>query len=163
MMNRIKQNEETYTKYYYEKIAPLNRCKSYGPDAVSCIIGGINDNVVMTGAKARNHTTPESLYVYLSNLTSGTEKSKLHEHSSKFYSRNKYRRFNNKSLSRVGKSVTCYKCKKDGHTADLCDEKTKSKSVPSSSEKRCAFCRRSGQLEERCFLKKKLLVSKESI
>lgn len=46
----------------------LNRCKIYGADAVSCIIGGIFDRIVKTGATAANHATPESLYTYLANL-----------------------------------------------------------------------------------------------
>ncbi|KAJ8963049.1 hypothetical protein NQ318_018512 [Aromia moschata] len=74
MMNRTKRSEESYAKYYYEKMALLNRCKIQGTDAVSCIIGGIYDNVVKTGASAGNHQTPESLYGYLTSLT--TEKNR---------------------------------------------------------------------------------------
>lgn len=54
MMRRRK-----YTKYYYEKCALLNAWKIYGRDAVSCIIAGIDDNVVKTGARAGNHQCPD--------------------------------------------------------------------------------------------------------
>ncbi|KAK4880911.1 hypothetical protein RN001_004230 [Aquatica leii] len=52
MQRRRKRPHETYTKYYYEKCVLLNSCKIQRTDAVSCLIGGIDDNVVKTGTRA---------------------------------------------------------------------------------------------------------------
>lgn len=68
MMQRNKCSNETYSKYFYEKMTLLNNCKISGIDAVSCLIEGIDDNVVKTSAKAGNHQRPESLFQYLSTL-----------------------------------------------------------------------------------------------
>ncbi|KAK4872980.1 hypothetical protein RN001_015009 [Aquatica leii] len=65
MQRRRKRPDETYTKYYYEKCVLLNSCKIQGTDAVSCLIGGIDDNVVKTDARAGKHQTPESLHEFL--------------------------------------------------------------------------------------------------
>lgn len=165
MMSRTKQPNETYIKYYYEKIALLNCCKIFGLDAVSCIIGGIKDNVVKTGATAGNHQSPESLYGYLSNLSIITETSnKMNEYSSKPFNKNKNQHFRyNKNLPRIEKSIICYKCRKIGHTADVCKETTMRGSSVNKSLKRCDFCHRSGHLEEECFKKKMSLKPKPSI
>lgn len=68
MIQRKKQNHESYAQYYYDKVVLLNDCDISDEKAVSCIIGGIDDRVVSSGAKAGKHTTPESLYTYLSTL-----------------------------------------------------------------------------------------------
>ncbi|KAJ8943129.1 hypothetical protein NQ318_017326 [Aromia moschata] len=137
MLNRTKRSEKSYAKYYYEKMALLNRCKIQGTDAVSCIIGGIYDNVVKTGASAGNHQTPESLYGYLTSLT--TEKNR--ESSAKVSGKNKFGNFrNNKSVKTTGRTI--------------CEEKEK-RDTTKRTERRCNFCRRNGHLEEECFLKKK--------
>lgn len=68
MLQRQKIPGESYAKYYYEKCSLLAKCKITNSDAVSCIIGGINDNMVKTSARASNYQTPELLYNYLSSL-----------------------------------------------------------------------------------------------
>ena len=60
MSNRRKKIDETYTRYFFEKRALLNAVKIDGPDAVSCIIGGIDDIVVTSGARAGRHQSPET-------------------------------------------------------------------------------------------------------
>ncbi|CAH1993892.1 unnamed protein product [Acanthoscelides obtectus] len=75
MMQRRKRLDESYSRYFYEKTALLNACGISGENAVSCIIGGIGDVVVQTGAKAGGYGTPEALYRYLSTIpeTSGVQ------------------------------------------------------------------------------------------
>lgn len=43
IMNRRRITNENYTKYFYEKIVLHKRCKIFGLDTASCVIGGIND------------------------------------------------------------------------------------------------------------------------
>lgn len=62
MIKRVKKPEENYIKYYYEKIALTNLCGIKGKNAVSCILGGISNQIVITGAKAGQYQTPETLY-----------------------------------------------------------------------------------------------------
>ena len=153
MMNRRKRQDETYAKYYYEKMALLNRCKIYGEDAVSCLIGGIYDTVVKTGATAGNHRSPESLYAYLSNLSTLSGISRGDHQQSKQYIRNKQQNFVR------GK---CYKCHKPGHNANDCRIRNDNKQS-NKEEIRCNFCRRNGHLEEQCFFKKKAVQPKPTI
>ncbi|KAJ8912010.1 hypothetical protein NQ315_003547 [Exocentrus adspersus] len=68
MLKRKKETNETYSKYYYEKMALLTQCEIFGTKAVSCIIGGIEDDVVKTGAQAGNYETPLALFKYLSKI-----------------------------------------------------------------------------------------------
>lgn len=164
MINREKSPDETYTRYYYEKLALLNKCKIYGPDAVSCIIGGLSSVVVKTGATAGNHQTTDSLYAYLSNLnnlpgmskTSGTAKSPIKH--------NRHRFVPTKPSKKGGKPIICYRCNKPGHTANLCGVKpSTSQAVNEREDNRCMFCRRVGHVEENCFAKKRALNAKPTI
>ncbi|KAJ8917081.1 hypothetical protein NQ315_013000 [Exocentrus adspersus] len=70
MLKRKKETNETYSKYYYEKMALLTQCEISGAKAVSCIIGDIEDDVVKTGAQAGNYETPLALFKYLNNKPS---------------------------------------------------------------------------------------------
>lgn len=65
MLRRKKQYNETYSEYLYEINAMLINCNITGVGAVSCLIGGIVDVIVKTGAKAGKHQTLEQLYEYL--------------------------------------------------------------------------------------------------
>lgn len=151
MIARRKRQEETYAKYYYEKIAMLNRCKIFGEDAVSCIIGGIHDTIVKTGATAGNHKSPESLYGYLSSLNNTASTSKIGSDHFQLRFKNKNRRhFQKHKVNEMsGKGVTCYRCKQVGHTANFCKEK-----ITEKNKLNCNFCHRAGHLEENCFTKR---------
>jgi hypothetical protein len=64
MMQRVKRVEEKYLRYYYEKLVLLNQCDINGKKAVSCLIAGIQDVVIKTGATAGGYT-PSTLLGYL--------------------------------------------------------------------------------------------------
>lgn len=152
MMNRTKRHDETYCKYYYEKLALLNSCEITGKKAVSCIIGGIFDTIVKTGAKAGNYATPESLYNYLCSIDAPGPSKKPHlsgvpqKHRSGGF---KVKNANYKQSA----TVTCFSCNKIGHTARTCVERRQDRN--GNSGKRCNFCRHMGHLEEECFQKKR--------
>jgi hypothetical protein len=61
MMQRVKRVEEKYLRYYYEKLVLLNQCDINGEKAVSCLIAGIQDVVIKTGARAGGYTDPSTL------------------------------------------------------------------------------------------------------
>jgi hypothetical protein len=87
MMQRIKRVEETYFRYYYEKLALLNQCEINGEKAVSCLIAGIQDVVVRTGSQAGGYTDPSALLGYLKrcDATSSASASQVvDDHQQKF-------------------------------------------------------------------------------
>lgn len=65
MMRCKKKSSESFAQYFYEKQALLNACNIDGRQAVSCIVGGIEDPDVRIGAKAANCVDPEALFEYL--------------------------------------------------------------------------------------------------
>lgn len=149
MMKRTKRSEESYRTYYYEKSALLAGCEITGVKAVSCIIGGIFDNVVKTGAMAGNHQTPESLYSYLCSLDSTPGPSKGSSH----FQRSKMPNYKNKNKHQRERIITCFRCNKTGHMSNNCQERNPNQNK--NFGKRCNFCRNLGHLEESCFLKKR--------
>lgn len=153
MMNRRKRPDENYTKYFYEKMALLNRCRIYGTDAVSCVIGGIGDIVVKTGAAAGNHQSLDSLFGYLSALSSLPSTSSTRNEHSAF---KKHRRFDRARESKPSTSkANCYKCKQSGHYANSCPLNRREKDTVT-----CTFCHKKGHTEEKCFTKNKSIAKK---
>ena len=159
MLSRKKQKDESYVAYCHEKLALLNPLKIEGIDAVSCIIGGLNDEVIAVGAKAGNHQTPESLLAYLNTLPQPEVPS---------YSKMK---------PSSSKNIVCHNCKKTGHFAKNCrasksassysreeprqnkwrEPKSESKSESNSNKfekKVCTYCNKTGHFESYCFKKR---------
>ncbi|KAJ8954691.1 hypothetical protein NQ318_011384 [Aromia moschata] len=75
MLRRRKRHDETFAQYFYEKQALLNACKIQGADAVSCIIGGINDTQVRVDTKAANCKDSEALFDYPRSLNTDVKTS----------------------------------------------------------------------------------------
>lgn len=153
MLRRCKRPDETYTKYFYEKCALTNSCKIYGADAVSCIIGGIDDIVVKTGAKAGRHQTPESLHEFL-NTVGNTHVPQITRKPvfNKFSKHQRLQSKSNSNQNRFDKAPTCFNCKKAGHVARVCPSRNENKAKP---VRNCAYCRRDGHFESECFQKKR--------
>lgn len=132
MVGRRKRSDELYADYYHEKVALLNACGIRGSNAVSCVIGGIEDHVVKTGAKAGRHATVESLFEFLSSFNSSSSTSQVATRPPQNLT-NKKRRFESWKNSKPSSSgAVCYKCGKRGHYANNCEAK--------ASEKRCTHC-----------------------
>lgn len=141
---RRKQPNETYSNYFYEMSALLNQCKITGPDAVSCIIGGIDDRLVKTTAKGGNHQTPESLLQYINTIADISTPSV--EFVRTKHNQKKQLSFKPQRRQEFGGKIdkACFSCGKKGHYANVCRER-----------KRCNFCRRVGHFEKDCYAKKK--------
>lgn len=139
LINRIKFPGETWEKYYFEKKELLDACEIQGKNAVSCIIDGMNNATLQTGAKAGRYETPEELYAsYLSTLApevasprlkrefKHVDKSRRHQKSTKPY---KFRCYNCKSTEHMASKcsqpkIQCAKCRLLGHTAEQCNRKS---------------------------------------
>lgn len=132
MIKRKKRSDESYANYYHEKVALLNACDIHGSNAVSCVIGGIEDHVVKTGAKAGQHSTVESLFKFLASFNSSSSTSQTFTRPPKNLT-HKNRHFESRKESKPSSSgAVCYKCGKKGHYANNCEAK--------ASEKRCTRC-----------------------
>lgn len=146
MMRRRKLPNESYAKYFYEKSALVSACKIYGADAVSCIVGGIDDDMVVTGAKAGGYTTPENLFQYLSTLSNQPITTRPDKPSNHNQNRHHSRLQRDTPRRPEAGPVTCFTCGKSGHKAYACPG--------TKSTKRCTYCRRVGHVEAECFTKK---------
>lgn len=164
MLRRKKRPEESYTKYYYEKLAMLNECDVFGTKAVSCLIGGISDVVIKAGASAGNHQTPESLYSYLSSIENISGPSKPIKFFSNYSSKPKpFKNYPSTQHRNSNFKITCHKCKQTGHTANTCRIPTKDMAQTNFPVKKCDFCRKVGHTEDRCFQKRNSLKPSQSI
>lgn len=142
MMRRRKQPAESYAKYFYEKSALLTQCKIFGYDAVSCIVGGIDDIVVKTGAKAGNYQTPETLFQYLNSLDNIVRTTRRPNNNFNSHPKvNRSNRFTSKERHMTPKR--CFKCGKNGHISSSCFQSK-------HTELRCTTCRSYGHLDKDC-------------
>lgn len=73
MLGRQKQSTESYITYYYDKMALLHRLKITGENAVSCVIHGIPNNLIRTGARGGQYTEPTDLLNYLTSVGSAID------------------------------------------------------------------------------------------
>ncbi|KAJ3651708.1 hypothetical protein Zmor_017728 [Zophobas morio] len=85
MIERKKQPGESWAVYYFDKVGLIRACEISEKNAVACIIGGIDDVVVRTGAKAGRYGTPEALYAEF--FTTLTEKDSYRKYEPKIKSR----------------------------------------------------------------------------
>lgn len=143
MMRRKKLPHETFQKYFYEKLSLLNQCKIKGTDAVSCILGGIDDTMVKAAARAGNYGTPEELFRYLCtlhDLRPLANKQVVKSAHRTDHRSQPYRKADNGNRG----AVKCFGCGKLGHIQRDCK----------APRIRCGYCRNNGHLESNCFLKK---------
>jgi hypothetical protein len=145
IMCRRKRPDENYAKYFYEMSALLSACKITGTDAVSCIIGGIDDVIVKTGARAGNHQTIESLYQYLCSLG---ETPKTSQHVSSTKTSDKKKSHHEPEVGAKENDWKCFACGKTGHNSWHC-HKNKDR-----QEKRCYQCGQVGHFKPDCPLRK---------
>lgn len=68
MLARVKNNSETMTRYYHDKISLMKKCDIDGENAISCLIRGLPTEL-RANAKACCSKTPDDLYYgFLSSL-----------------------------------------------------------------------------------------------
>ena len=62
MIERVKRSDETMTQYFYGKCQLLRKLEITGKNAVSCVIGGLQNDNHKAGARAGHYNTPEQLF-----------------------------------------------------------------------------------------------------
>lgn len=92
MIKRKSRYNESIEVYYYEKLSLVNQCDIVGTRAAECIIHGITDKTLKSGALALRCTHPDQLLQYLL--------------SNRDY---------NQSGARPNHPIGCYNCKEKGH------------------------------------------------
>lgn len=155
MLNRKKRREENWHSYYFDKIGLIKACGINDRNAVSCIIDGINDISVQTGAKAGRYDTPEELYSNYFTALSSMDNNQYYDEAS----------FNKPVTERLGRrdelmrrqsvqrhhpypkesprkfnKLRCFNCNELGHLADKCSKPRKS----------CTICKRLGHVSTEC-------------
>lgn len=122
--------------YFYDKTILLNRCKISGKEAVDCILFGIDDRSVRTGAEAVQYTDPDKLLVYLRSVKSIKRPEKLF-HKTPAPDRAVRPGIIPKSDF---KAMKCYNCGEEGHPSFRCKQPLK----------KCELCFKLGHLGTGC-------------
>lgn len=149
MLKRKSKHNEAIEVYYYEKLTLVNQCDIVGKRAVDCIIHGITDRTIRSGALALRCSNPDQLLQYLvSNKDSQTSQSFGLE---RYQYRNKnsdgtaantshYSGSNQRTGERTSLSSGCYNCKERGHSFIYCPKPLI----------KCTRCNRFGHLADAC-------------
>ncbi|XP_049871310.1 uncharacterized protein LOC126370478 [Pectinophora gossypiella] len=140
MLARVKEDKETMTKYYHEKLSLLKKCNITGEDAISCIIRGLPAELRIN-AKAYNCGTPEQLYYgYLSSLENYKRVAAAYTAQKSTWRRGNTLSPSTTSAQQQLQPKICYACRRAGHEARDCWQ-----------QQRCEICRRSGHTTANCW------------
>lgn len=130
LVDRIKRPDETITQYYFSKMFLIEACKISGPNAVSCLIDGLNDPHVQKEAKEQGFLTPEKLYaqylIKLPNFGLGSQVVEqepmievVRDHGMRDSEDYHHPRNDHKKREKEGKRK-CFTCGKMGHISQHC-------------------------------------------
>ncbi|XP_050563203.1 uncharacterized protein LOC126912890 [Spodoptera frugiperda] len=140
MLARTKEDKETMTKYYHEKLSLLRKCNIYGENAISCIIRGLPLEL-RANAKAYSCETPEQLYYgYLSALENLKPVVSTSTRRSSWVRGNAVQWNFNGTSTVQQQPKNCYVCRRPGHEAKDCRQ-----------QQRCENCRRNGHTTATCW------------
>lgn len=129
MLARVKNNSETMTRYYHDKISLMKKCDIDGENAISCLIRGLPTEL-RANAKACCSKTPDDLYYgFLSSLENYKKvEAKISE------SKSTWQRGSAGNMPKI-----CYNCRRTGHDARDC------------RATRCQICQRPGHAANTCW------------
>lgn len=143
MLRRKSKFNEAIEVYYYEKLTLLNRCDIVGKRAVDCIIHGISDRTIKSGALALRCLHPDQLLQY---LASNKDSNQSLVDRNLFKSKTSDSVANSSSKPKVGfrqPSAGCYNCKEKGHSFLHCPKPLL----------KCSKCSKIGHTSDNCFVK----------
>ncbi|KAJ8706213.1 hypothetical protein PYW08_010839 [Mythimna loreyi] len=143
MIRRKSSHDESIEVYYYEKLSLVNQCDIVGTRAVECIIHGITDKTLKSGALALRCTHPDQLLQYLLsnreyNSQSGSDR--FHNRRSDFDDR-----VPRTASSTGGQSsllIRCFNCREKGHSFLHCPKPLT----------KCTRCDKIGHTAEKCHI-----------
>ncbi|CAK1553812.1 unnamed protein product, partial [Leptosia nina] len=139
MLARTKEDGESMTRYYHEKLSLLRKCNITGEDAISCIIRGLPAEL-RNNAKAYKCEAPEQLYFgYLSSLENFERVESANSTRKSTWKRGTA----NTNISTGGPVQLvprlCFVCRRPGHEARDC------------RIQRCDICQRPGHAADSCW------------
>ncbi|XP_063903712.1 uncharacterized protein LOC135123136 [Zophobas morio] len=152
MLNRKKRRDESWAKYYFDKVGLMRVCGISERNAVSCLINGIEDDIIQTGAKAGRYQSPEELYAeFLMTLPSAIKPDMPHNTKLRLGARPKSipwgeARKRGPPYDAKGPDGKpeykrrCYNCAEMGHVANKC----------SKPRKQCTNCKLLGHTVLEC-------------
>ncbi|XP_072939863.1 uncharacterized protein [Epargyreus clarus] len=151
MLRRRSKINEPIEVYFYEKLALLSQCDIVGKRAVDCIIHGINDRNLKSGALALRCLHPDQLLQFL--ISS--------KDCNQFVDRNSFRNKNDNNFNdsrhrqtstvgsgqtstiKSGQTIGCYNCRERGHSFLHCPKPLL----------KCTHCNKVGHTIDKCFSK----------
>jgi hypothetical protein len=148
MIKRKSKFNEPIEVYYYEKLSLINQCDIVGKRAADCIIHGITDRTLRSGALALRCAYPDQLLPYLISYKESNQIS-----SDRFHVRNRHNTDaahvgNNSNVPsrpyfKPGPTIGCYNCKEKGHSYLYCTKPVI----------KCTKCNRVGHIADNCHTK----------
>ncbi|CAG9132566.1 unnamed protein product [Plutella xylostella] len=143
MLKRKSRFNEPIEVYFYEKQTLVNQCDIVGKRAVDCIIHGLTDRTLRSGALALRCTDPDQLLQYLvSNKDSQrpamdrTQFKNGNNSSTNGSSGGQSQRAGDRNVPPTG----CYNCKEKGHSFMYCPKPLL----------KCTRCQKIGHLSDVC-------------
>lgn len=129
MLDRKMKLGESVDDYYYDKITLLNACDIKSKKAVDCLIHGIEDRMIRSGASSARLSDPEDLLKFLKDL--------CREAIPRV---NRQRGF----AATSNNDVICFKCNKHGHRSSQCQSNATRADIV------CFNCKDKGHISSRC-------------
>lgn len=147
MLRRKTKFHEPIENYYYEKLALINQCDIVGKRAVDCIIHGITDRTLRSGALALRCSHPDQLLQYLVSHRDSYHPvaDRMHFKSKTSDSSNQSNNVNHRPVPKTSQAPGCYNCKEKGHSFLYCPKPLL----------KCTRCFRVGHTLDSCNLQNK--------
>ncbi|KAJ8726711.1 hypothetical protein PYW08_015108 [Mythimna loreyi] len=113
MLKRRSRYNEPIEVYFYEKLALLNQCDIVEKRAVDCIIHGISDRTLKSGALALRSSHPDQLLQFLMSSKDSYQRFDRNHNKNKT---DNFSTLNSQPIRSGAKSFSgCYNCKERGH------------------------------------------------
>ncbi|CAH2220106.1 jg14836 [Pararge aegeria aegeria] len=151
MLKRKSRYNEPIEVYFYEKFALLNQCDIANKRAVDCIIHGISDRTLRSGALALRSSNPDQLLQFLISSKDSYQLFDRNQVRSKSDRSNFHTQTSQKSNNRSS-LLGCYNCREKGHSFLYCPK----------PQIKCIQCHKVGHTVDKCFYKNNAIVKNDN-